>query len=109
MALSILKLIYLVLTMAAGGALIWLYIDKSERLSFPLILNLGLAFLFSWINYSSYAENQVLRRGISWIWALLALIGFLVKLVKGKKDSAMLSKVLISLALVGGVVQMILV
>ena len=105
MALGILKIIFVVLTMAAGAGLILLYMDKSQKLSLAFIINVLLGILFSWINFTSLPSNAALQRGISLAWATLAIFALALRLLK--KDTAVQSKAILAGAIVGGVVQML--
>ena len=70
------------------------------------LLNLALVVIIGLINYSSQPSNYVLQKVISIAWIVLGALAFFLK-SKGK-ESVGTSKILLTIALIGGIIQMIL-
>ena len=101
-----LGIIYAVLI---GGALVLqflLYKAGNKETTTIFLLNLALIVIIGFINYSAQPSNYVLQKAISIGWIVLGALAFFLK-TKGE-GSLLTSKILLTIALIGGVIQMIL-
>ena len=92
-----------------GGALVLqflLYKGGKGTNNTIFLLNLALVVIIGLLNYSSQPSNYVLQKVISLTWIVIGAMAFFLK-SKGKESLAT-SKILLTIALVGAIIQMIL-
>ena len=79
---------------------------KSDPPTPVLIYNGLLGVLLSWLIFTSLPTNYDGQQLISLVWGLIALIGLAIRFAGAKY--AMISKVLLTIAAVGGLIQLIM-
>lgn len=103
MALGMLLIIYMIIAAGVLLAQIFLYKEKSSRKFF--IINMSLGVLISLLSFTSFPSNFVVRKTLAVILGLLAVLGYSVY-AKGKNE--LLAKILLSISVVGNVIQFII-
>lgn len=104
MALGILMIINIVLLIVAVGLQVLLYKDKATNTIF--IINMLFGILLAYMAYTSFASNLTMERTIAILLGIAPIIGMLLKL--NNEKYAVMSKVMISVSIFGGILQLFL-
>lgn len=108
MALGILKIFYILIIVSIISCQILLYKPntkvRNEGLYF--ILNVVLVFLLSYIVYTSLPSNFAIQKVLTLVWSALATLAFLVRINVNK--SLIVSKLMLTVALIGNLVQLLI-
>lgn len=108
MALGILSIIFIVLGVGAiiGQVLLYKGTGKDNSDEWIFILNLFLAVVISYLNYSALPDNFLGQRAIALLWGILAVIAFPLKIKFPKLLNV--SKALLTISIIGGLIQLFL-
>ena len=102
--MDVLLIMFIAIVIAAVILQILLYRDKSTNGTI-FILNLVLILVISFITFTGLPTNYGIQRVIAVAWSVLGIIAFFLK-SKGA-NSISTSKILLTVAMVGGLIQMI--
>lgn len=105
MGLGILKILFIVLIVTAFITQILLYRRKSGSGISLFIINMFLGILLSYLAFTALPTNYTSQRGIAIAWGVLAVLAVVLKLTTNR--FIMASKILLSIAIIGGLVQLI--
>lgn len=109
MALGILAIIYVVIAVLAIGMQIFLYKDKEGKYTNTLfIVNMLFGVFLSFIAYTSLPSNYTEQKIIAIIFGIVAVVAFLVKLNIRKPAAIIISKLLLTISIVGGIIQLVI-
>lgn len=106
MALASLEIMFIVLIVVAIILQILLY--RSNNLSnnnIIFIVNMVFVFLLSYIAFTTFPINETGKRALSIVWPILAVVGIIMKIKT--KQSPMASKLFLTVATVGALVQIL--
>ena len=107
MALGVLGIIAVV-TMIAGLALqILLYIGKYRNNSLIFILNVVLALIVAYMSFTALASNFIAQKVLAVGLGILSLLAAVLRVQT--TGSHMMSKIMLSISVVGGIIQLFLV
>lgn len=107
MALGVLGIIAVV-TMIAGLALqILLYIGKYRNNNIIFILNVVLALVVAYMSFTALASNFIAQKVLAVGLGLLSLLAAILRVQT--KGSYMMSKIMLSISVIGGIIQLFLV
>lgn len=106
MALGVLTIIYIMLIVVALIVQIALYKNKYQSKNGVFIINTLLGIILSYIAYSSLPTNFTGQRILAAGWGIISIIAIILKL--STKKSVMISKTMLSVAIVGGLSQLFL-
>ena len=98
-------MMFIVIIIAAVVLQILLYKDKSGTNTI-FILNIALVILVSYITFTALPTNFGSQRFISIAWSLVALLALILK--SRSKKSLNTSKILLTIAMIGAIVQMLI-
>ena len=104
--MDVLLIMFIAIVIAAVILQILLYSKKAEN-STIFILNLVLILVISFITFTGLPTNYTMQRIIAVAWSALGVIALLLK-SKGA-NAIGTSKILLTIAMVGGLIQMILI
>ena len=97
---------YIVLIVIAVVVQILLYKSKSDSLNSIFIMNVLLGITLSFITYTSLPSNFALERILAATWGIISIFSAVIKL--RTKEYSLVSKLMISVAIVGSIVQLLL-
>lgn len=106
MALGSLAIIYIILALVIVISQFFLYQQNTLEINFIFIVNIILSVLVSWINFSALPVNYTNQKFLSLIWGTLGIVSLFLVLSRNKKE---LSKIILTIALFGGFLQLILI
>ncbi len=108
MALAILGIIFAVLGILAviGQILLYKGTKNTKNDEWIFIANMVLGVIISVMVFTSLPSNFIGQKGIALLWAILAVIALPLKLKS--PNLVMLSKVLVTISIVGGLIQLFL-
>lgn len=106
MALGILMIIFIVLIIVAVILQILLYVQKDNTKISIYIANTLLGIIISIITFTALPSNFTAQKSLALIWLSLAVLAIIFKLANRK--FAMLSKIMLSIAVFGSLVQLLL-
>ncbi len=104
MALGILFIVFIVLAVTAVFIQILLYRRGNETTNVIFIINMLLGVLLAYLAFSALPTNFTGQRTVAIVWGVLAVAGMALKLATNK--FIMLSKILLTVAIVGSLVQL---
>ncbi len=104
MALGTLFIFYIVLFIIAGIIQYLLYKSKHKTNNSIFIINMIFAILLSYISFTALPSNFSGQKSIAIVWSVIAIFAVIIKLIAGKYS--MLSKIMLSLAIIGGFLQL---
>lgn len=104
MALGILSIIYGIIILTALIVQVLLYKVKNNRQSTIIIINGIVVFVIFFFIYTSLPTNFILEKIISFIWPIMALVGFFMGLKFNKYKR--IRQVLLSISIIGSLVQL---
>lgn len=102
MALGILSIIFIVLFVLVVIGQFFLY--SSQENQFWVIWNTLLGIVIAFMAYTSLPSNYVVQKTIALVWGIIALVAFILQL--RNNETSMLVKVLLTISVVGGIVQL---
>ncbi|MDV6377163.1 hypothetical protein ORD22_02660 [Sporosarcina sp. GW1-11] len=106
MALGILMIVFIVLLVTAVIIQILLYRSKNESNNYVFFMNMLFGVLLSYMAFSALPMNFTGQRVLAIAWGVVAVLAVVVKLTSGK--FIMISKIMLSVAIIGGLVQLFL-
>ena len=106
MALGVLNIMYIVIVIVAIIVQILLYIKKYKLNAAIFVINILFVFMTSVLAFSSLPSNFALQRVVAIAWAVIAILAALLRLRDEKFD--FISKIMISIAMAGSIVQLML-
>lgn len=106
MVLGILKILFIILILAAIITQILLYRRKSRFGNSIFIINMLLGIILSYLAFTALPTNFTGQRIIAIAWGVIAVLAVVLKLTNEKLITA--SKILLSIAIIGGLVQLII-
>ena len=104
MALGVLMIFYLVLIIIAAIIQFLLYKSKYKSKNSIFFINMLFVIFLAYIAYTALPTNYTVQKSIAILWASIAVIAVVLKLITGK--SSVVSKVMLSLAIVGSFLQL---
>lgn len=105
MALGFLVLFYVIIILITALAQTFLYMGQYKDKIIIFTANMLLALALSYLAFSSQPTNLTSQRVIALMWGVLAILGMVLKLTSKDKKS-LISKILLSLSLVGSLIQL---
>lgn len=102
--MAVLGILFILLAIATIIGQFLLYKDKENTPNIIFIFNGLLGILLSWLIFTSLPTNFNAQQLLSFIWGLIALIGLAIKFSSAKH--IMISKLLLTIAVVGGMVHL---
>lgn len=104
MALGISKIIFIVLIILVILGQLFLY--KISRRHSVVIGNALLGLIISYMVFTSLPSNYTGQRGLSLFWGILALIALVLDL--RTEDTLLISKIILTISVVGGIIQLLI-
>ncbi len=105
MALGILEIIYVVLGISAVAFQYLLYKEKDVANINVYIINVALGLILAYMAFTALPANFTARRTLAIALGVLAIIALLIK--DRTKDNSLISKTLLTIAIVGSMIQLI--
>jgi len=106
MALGVLKVLIIILIIAAVISQILLYRRKSTSANSIFIVNMLFGILLSYMVFSALPTNFTGQRVLAIVWGVIAVLAVVLKLTNQKLITV--SRVLLTIAIIGGLVQLLL-
>lgn len=106
MALGVLNIMYIILVIVAVIVQILLYMKKDKLNEIIFIINILLVFVASVLAYTGLPSNFVLQRVVAGAWAVIAILAAVLRFKDKKFD--FISKIMISIAMAGSILQLML-
>lgn len=106
MALGYLKIFFIVMIITAVVLQILLYSSNNKSNNLVFILNMLLGVFISFMVYTALPSNASGQKLAAASWGLMAILAFIIRLTTNK--SSIISKVVITVAILGGLGQLIL-
>lgn len=103
--MDILLIMFIIIIIAAVILQLLLYRDKSETNTI-FILNIALVLLVSYITFTALPSNFTAQRIIAIGWSAVALLALTLK--SRNKESLTTSKILLTIAVLGSILQMLI-
>ena len=106
MALGSLAILYLIIIVSALALQVLLYKTNTspKKQGLYYILNLVFSFILSFIVYTSLPSNFINEQRLALLWSGIAIVGFVIRI--NRKDSNLLSHIMVTIAIVGSLVQL---
>lgn len=106
MALGILSIIYITLIISAVIFQFLLYKEKSESKNSLFIMNMLFILLLVFIAFTSLPSNFIGQKILAITWGILSVMAVIVRV--HAKQFSFASKVMLSVAMIGGFAQLFL-
>lgn len=106
MALGMLMIVFIALFIIAGLIQILLYRHGKETKNGIFIVNMLLGILLSYLAFTALPTNFTGQRVVAIVWGVIAVVAVVMKLSSGR--FIMVSKILLTVAIVGSLVQLFL-
>jgi len=106
MALGVLQVLIIILIIAAVISQILLYGRKSTSGNSIFIINMLFGILLSYMVFSALPTNYTGQRALAIVWGVIAVLAVVLKLNNQKLITV--SRVLLTIAIIGGLVQLLL-
>ena len=104
MALGILKIVFIALIILVAMGQFALY--KNRWRQGATIGNTILGVIISYMAFTSLPSNYTGQRGLALVWGVVALVAFVLDL--RSKHTLFLSKILLTISVVGGMIQLLI-
>ncbi|HLQ83609.1 MAG TPA: hypothetical protein VK121_07220 [Pseudogracilibacillus sp.] len=104
MSLGILLVFYIILVILAGIIQYLLYKSKHKNNNKIFFINMIFAIFLSYVSFTALPSNFSGQKFIAIAWSLIAIFAVIIKLITGKYS--MLSKIMLSLSISGGFLQL---
>lgn len=106
MAFGILKIVMIVLIILAVLLQILLYMYKNDSKNIIFVVNMLLGVFLAYLAFTSLPTNYTGQRVLAIAWGIIAILGIILKLADRKL--VMASKMMLSIAIIGSLVQLLL-
>lgn len=105
MALGVLEILFIILIITAATTQILLYRRKSGSGNSIFIINMLLGILVSYLAFTALSTSYTGQRVLAITWGFIAVLAVVLKLTNQKLITV--SKVLLSISIIGGLVQLL--
>lgn len=105
MALGILQILFIIVLIAAVLTQVFLYRRKSGTGNGIFILNMLVGILLAYLAFTALPANYTGQKVLAIAWGVIAVVAVVLKMTNEKLVT--ISKVLLSIAIIGGLVQLL--
>ena len=104
MALGILNILYMILIIIAVVVQVLLYKDKDESKNSIYIINMLFGIILAYLAYTSLPTNFTSQKIIALVFGIIPILAVILK--SRDKSFITISKVMLSLSIIVGIVQL---
>lgn len=105
MALAISKILFIIVIIAAVFTQFFLYRRKNQSGHSLFIINMLVGIVLSYLAFTALPANYTGQKVLAIAWGVIAVVAVVLKVTNEKFIT--LSKILLSIAIIGGVIQLL--